>query len=233
MNIEQLQALVINALEDMKAQDTQLFDTMHLTALFDRLVIVSGTSNRHTKALAASVRDKVRTAGENVLSVEGEQTGEWVIVDTGGIVVHIMQSAIRAYYRLEELWGDRPISLESARVFKPASDSGVSASRKRVAAKIKEPVVKIPALKKPVAKKTTAKTADKVADKVANTAASSPLAKKTAVKKTIATVSVKKVVNKIVAKKVPAVKTVAVKVARKTSVAKVAAPKTKRTVKLT
>ena len=115
MNIQQLQALVIDALEDVKAQDIQLFDTAHLSSMFERLVIASGTSNRQTRALASSVRDKVKEAGGNVIGVEGEDTGEWVLVDLGDMVVHIMQAPIRAYYRLEELWGERPITVEQAK----------------------------------------------------------------------------------------------------------------------
>ncbi|MDE2428763.1 MAG: ribosome silencing factor [Burkholderiales bacterium] len=115
MDIKKLQTLVIDALEDVKAQDIQLFDTTHLTSLFDRVLVASGTSNRQTKALAASVRDKVKENGGNVLSVEGETTGEWVLVDLGDMVVHIMQPAIRAYYRLEEIWGDKPVKLGAAK----------------------------------------------------------------------------------------------------------------------
>ncbi|MBC3863738.1 ribosome silencing factor [Undibacterium jejuense] len=111
MDIKKLQTLVVDALEDVKGQDIQLFDTTHLTSLFDRVLVASGTSNRQTKALAASVRDKVKEAGGNIVSVEGETTGEWVLVDLGDMVVHIMQPAIRAYYRLEELWGDKPVKL--------------------------------------------------------------------------------------------------------------------------
>ena len=111
MDIKKLQALVVDALENVKGQDIQLFDTTHLTSLFDRVLVASGTSNRQTKALAASVRDKVKENGGNVVSVEGETTGEWVLVDLGDMVVHIMQPAIRAYYRLEELWGDKPVKL--------------------------------------------------------------------------------------------------------------------------
>jgi ribosome-associated protein len=107
MNIQQLQAIVIHALEDVKAQDIQLFDTAHLSSMFERLVIASGTSNRQTRALASSVRDKVKEAGGNVVGIEGEDTGEWVLVDLGDMVVHIMQAPIRAYYRLDELWGER------------------------------------------------------------------------------------------------------------------------------
>jgi ribosome-associated protein len=115
MDIKKLQTLVVDALEDVKGQDIQLYETSHLTSLFDRVVIASGTSNRQTKALAASVRDKVKENGGNVISMEGEATGEWVLVDLGDIVVHIMQPAIRAYYRLEELWGDKPIKLGAAK----------------------------------------------------------------------------------------------------------------------
>ncbi|MDP1977608.1 ribosome silencing factor [Undibacterium sp.] len=115
MDIKKLQTLVIDALEDVKAQDIQLFETTHLTSLFDRVCIASGTSNRQTKALAASVRDKVKENGGTIVSMEGEATGEWVLVDLGDIVVHIMQPAIRAYYRLEELWGDKPVKFGAAK----------------------------------------------------------------------------------------------------------------------
>jgi len=115
MDIKKLQAIVIDALEDVKAQDIHLFDTTHLTSLFDRIVIASGTSNRQTKALASSVREKVGKAGGNVIGVEGEDTGEWVLVDLGDMLVHIMQPAIRAYYRLEEIWGGKEINLSTAK----------------------------------------------------------------------------------------------------------------------
>ncbi len=115
MDIKKLQALVIDALEDVKAQDIRIYDTMHLTSMFDRIAVASGTSNRQTKALAASVRDKVKAAGGDIVNMEGETTGEWVLVDLGDMVVHIMQPAIRAYYRLEELWGDKEIRLADAK----------------------------------------------------------------------------------------------------------------------
>lgn len=115
MDIKKLQALVIDALEDVKAQDIKLFDTVHLTSLFDRLVVASGTSNRQTKALAASVRDKVKSNGGDIVSIEGEDTGEWVLVDLGDMIVHIMQPAIRAYYRLEEIWGDKEVKFGAAK----------------------------------------------------------------------------------------------------------------------
>src|SRR5436309_627382 len=115
MDIKKLQALVVDALEDVKAQDIKVFDTVHLTSLFDRVAIASGTSNRQTKALAASVRDKVKENDGHILSIEGEDTGEWVLVDLGDMIVHIMQPAIRAYYRLEEIWGDKEIKIGAAK----------------------------------------------------------------------------------------------------------------------
>ncbi|WP_106183048.1 ribosome silencing factor [Candidatus Pandoraea novymonadis] len=112
MNIRKLQHLIFNALEDVKAQDIKIYDTQHLTALFDRFVIASGTSTRQTKALASSVHDKVKAAGANIIGMEGTDTGEWVIVDCGDAVIHIMQPALRQYYNLEEIWGEKPVNLE-------------------------------------------------------------------------------------------------------------------------
>jgi ribosome-associated protein len=115
MDIKKLQAIVIDALENVKAQDIVLFDTTQQTSLFDRIAVASGTSNRQTKALASSVRDKVKEAGGTIVGIEGEDTGEWVLVDLGDMIVHIMQPAIRAYYRLEEIWGGKEIKLGAAK----------------------------------------------------------------------------------------------------------------------
>ena len=112
MDIKKLQRVVVDALEDVKAQDIRVFNTTELTSLFDRVVIASGTSNRQTRALASSVRDKVKERGGEVISVEGEDTGEWVLVDLGDVVVHIMQPNIRAYYNLEEIWGGKPVRVK-------------------------------------------------------------------------------------------------------------------------
>jgi ribosome-associated protein len=175
MDIKKLQTLVVDALEDVKAQDIVLFDTTHLTSLFDRIAIASGTSNRQTKALAASVRDKVKAAGGDVYGMEGEDTGEWVLVDLGDMIVHIMQAPIRAYYRLEEIWGDKPVKLgaakrkstkegEEADAPKKVS-SHLAAGKKAVDA---SPVIekKTPA-RKPAATKATTATAKKAAAKPA------------------------------------------------------------------
>ncbi|MCQ9616835.1 ribosome silencing factor [Paenalcaligenes niemegkensis] len=112
MNIESLQRLVIDALEDVKAQDIRVFDTTHLTGLFDRVVIASGTSNRQTRALANSIIEDAKKNQVHVLAHEGEDTGEWVLIDLGDIVIHCMQPSIRQYYNLEELWGGRPVKVD-------------------------------------------------------------------------------------------------------------------------
>ncbi|AOI92932.1 ribosome silencing factor [Burkholderia pseudomultivorans] len=112
MDIRKLQRVIVDALEDVKAQDIKVFNTSHLTELFDRVVVASGTSNRQTKALASSVREKVKEAGGDVVSSEGEDTGEWVLVDCGDAVVHILQPALRQYYNLEEIWGDKPVRMK-------------------------------------------------------------------------------------------------------------------------
>ncbi|MYZ41938.1 ribosome silencing factor [Schauerella aestuarii] len=120
MDITKLQRAIVDALEDVKAQDIKVFNTTHLTSLFDRVVIASATSNRHTRALASSVADRARSLGVRVIATEGEDTGEWVLVDLGDVVVHLMQPVIRSYYNLEEVWGGKPVRLkllpESTRV---------------------------------------------------------------------------------------------------------------------
>ena len=111
-DVQKLQRAIIDGLEDVKAQNIQVFDTEHITSLFERVIVASGTSNRQTKALAASVRDAVRDAGFAKPRIEGEENGEWIIVDCGTAVAHIMQPTIRQYYNLEELWGEKPIKLK-------------------------------------------------------------------------------------------------------------------------
>jgi ribosome-associated protein len=111
-DIQKLQRAIVDGLEDVKAQDIQVFNTEKLSPLFERVMIASGTSNRQTKALAASVRDSVREAGFAKPRMEGEDNGEWIIVDCGQAVVHIMQPAIRQYYHLEDLWGESPVRLK-------------------------------------------------------------------------------------------------------------------------
>jgi ribosome-associated protein len=111
-DVQKLQRIVVDSLEDVKAQDIVVFNTEHLSALFERVIIASGTSNRQTKALAANVRDDVRDGGFGKPRIEGAENGEWIIVDCGSVVVHIMQPAIRLYYHLEEIWGDKPVRIK-------------------------------------------------------------------------------------------------------------------------
>ena len=215
MDIKKLQSLVIDALEDVKAQDIRLFDTMHLTSLFDRIVIASGTSNRQTKALAASVRDKVKAQGGHILSIEGETTGEWVLVDLGDMIVHIMQPAIRAYYRLEEIWGEKEIKLGAAKR-KPSTGTKIT-SHILGSTPTKTTASTTPARKTATktATKSSTKTASKTASKSAGkTATRSPAVKKTAAKKVIA----KKTVSKTAVKKTSA--TTSTRTASKSSSAK-------------
>ena len=108
MDIRKLQKLAVGALEDIKAKDIEVINTAKVSAMFDRVIIATGDSNRQVKALAKSVHDKVKEAGGTVIGVEGEDAGEWVLVDLGDIVVHVMQPAVRAYYNLEELWKITP-----------------------------------------------------------------------------------------------------------------------------
>ncbi len=108
MDIRKLQKIVVEALEDIKGKDIEVINTTKLTAMFDRLVIATGDSNRQVKALARNVQDKVREAGGEIVSVEGEAGGEWVLVDLGDLVVHVMQPNVRTFYNLEELWQVTP-----------------------------------------------------------------------------------------------------------------------------
>ena len=157
-DIQKLQRTIVDALEDVKAQEIQVFDTEHLSSLFERVIIASGTSNRQTKALAASVRDKVRNAGFGKPRIEGEDNGEWIIVDCGAAVVHVMQPTIRTYYNLEEIWGGTPVRLKFGAP-KPAATAEVKGHIKNSVAKkatgkaaAKSTEAKTPATKKAAAK---------------------------------------------------------------------------------
>lgn len=113
-DIQKLQRAIVDGLEDVKGQDIVVFNTETLSPLFERVIIASGTSNRQTKALASSVREAVREAGFDKPRIEGEDNGEWIIIDCGQAVAHVMQPVIRQYYRLEEIWGAKPVRLKSA-----------------------------------------------------------------------------------------------------------------------
>lgn len=185
-DVTKLQRAIVDGLEDVKAQDIQVFNTEHLSPLFERVIVATGSSNRQTKALAVSVRDAVKKAGFKVPRNEGEENGEWIIVDCGACVVHIMQPVIRQYYRLEEIWGEKPVRLKlggakPAKIFasEDASEEGKPAkkpaAKKAVATVDGKTVVKKAAAKKSAATKTAA--AKPAATK---TAAKKPAAKKPA-----------------------------------------------------
>ena len=120
LDIRKLQRAIVDGLEDVKARDIVVFNTEHLSPLFERVIVASGTSNRQTKALASSVRETVKARGLPVLSTEGEENGEWIVVDCGAAVAHIMQPAIRDYYRLEEIWGGKPVRMKLDGESRPA-----------------------------------------------------------------------------------------------------------------
>jgi len=166
LSLQDLQNVVINALEDIKGQHILVFDAQPLTSLFDRVIIASGTSNRQTRALAKNLHDKVKQSGGYVYGTEGEETGEWVLVDLGDIIVHIMQPAIRDYYRLEEIWGKHPIDWQAERKLaiqkaaprrKPTAKKPLSEKTLAKKAPAKKPAAKKSPAKKPAAKSVAAK----------------------------------------------------------------------------
>lgn len=229
MDIRKLQRAIVDGLEDVKAQKICVFNTEHLSPLFERVIVASGASNRQTKALAASVRDRVRSGGMQVLRTEGEGNGEWVIVDCGAAVVHIMQPDIRDYYNLEEIWGDKPVKMKldtSVRLLPkaaPAKPSTAAKSAPRKAAP-KKAVAKKAVAKKFVVKKTPAKPVAKTAapKKAAVTKRVTPAAaprKATSAKAPTARAPAKAVVSRTVGVKKAPAKSVA-----KKPVAKKAAP---------
>ncbi len=112
MDLQKVQRIVIDSLEDSKAHDIKVFNTTHLTSLFDRVIICSGTSNRQTRAIASHLTEDLKEKNIEILAQEGYETGEWVLIDAGDIVIHVMQPAIRQYYNLEEIWGDKPVRVK-------------------------------------------------------------------------------------------------------------------------
>lgn len=218
---QKLQRAIIDGLEDVKAQDIQVFDTEHLSPLFERVIVASGTSNRQTKALAASVRDAVREAGFGKPRIEGEDNGEWIIVDCGAAVAHIMQPAIRQYYHLEEIWGDKPVRAKLGGA-KPAAASASKAVEE------KKPVAaKMPNLRRASAAKTAIRAAEQEAkaEKASKSPSRKPAAKKAATKTTTAAkkTTTARVPVKVVGK--PVAKKAAAKTAAKKAPARKAAPR--------
>ena len=220
-DIQKLQRAIVDGLEDVKAQDVVVFDTEHLSALFERVIIASGTSNRQTKALAASVRDAVREAGFPKPRVEGETNGEWIIVDCAQAVVHIMQPNFRQYYHLEELWGEKPVRLKLGSA-KPATAS-------KEAAVVTKDQVPGTLKRSSAAKKGVAEAFPSKAQVKKNDAIKAAAVKKAAAKTSTGAAPAKKAAVKVAAKtlvvKAPA-KTVAKVAAKRAEVRKPAAKKT-------
>ncbi|MBL8521187.1 MAG: ribosome silencing factor [Betaproteobacteria bacterium] len=162
-----LTALVVDALEDIKAKDIVVLDVRKLTSVFDYIAIASADSTRQTRALARHVVDKVKEHGGQIFGSEGEDSGEWVLVDCGDVVVHVMQPAVRMHYQLEQLWA------EGKRVHPPPAKAPL-----KKAATGKTPAAKKPAAKKPAAKKPVAKKKPATAKAKPATARKKPAAKK-------------------------------------------------------
>ena len=217
MDIRKLQRAIVDGLEDVKAQEIVVFNTEALSPLFERVIIASGTSNRQAKALAASVRDTVKARGLQVLRTEGEDNGEWIIVDCGAAVAHIMQPSIRDYYHLEEIWGAKPVAMKRA-----AKSTGlVKASEPAPApAPARKAVAKAPARKAP--SKAPAKAAGRTAVKTAARTGAKTAAKPVAKAPSRATASRAPSSTVVVARKTPARK--AAKPAAKAPARKAAAP---------
>ncbi|MDR7336069.1 ribosome silencing factor [Roseateles asaccharophilus] len=237
MDIRKLQRAIVDGLEDVKAQNIVVFNTEHLSPLFERVIIASGTSNRQTKALASSVRETVKGRGMQVMRTEGEDNGEWIIVDCGAAVVHVMQPAIRDYYHLEEIWGDKPVKLKvgsgETKLVKASEDTAAKPAAKKKAvselgpvgakkAPAKKAAAKTPAKKAAPAKKGVSRVVGSKtpATKTVKVGATKPAAKKTAaksapVKKAApakkAAAPAKTAAKKVVAKKAPAKKAAAKK----------------------
>jgi ribosome-associated protein len=206
MDIRKLQRAIVDGLEDVKAQHISVFNTEHLSSMFERVIVASGTSNRQTKALAASVREAVRSRGMPVLSVEGEENGEWIIVDCGAAVAHIMQPAIRDYYHLEEIWGGKAVRMKVGEAKAGLVKASEPHKPARAEGREKQPSHGTTPARKPVAKKAVPK----------------PVAAKKAANKTAA---FKRVAAKTPARKAaPAAKGVARKTAVRKTASKKAAP---------
>ena len=134
MDIRKKQRAVVAALEDVKGRDIVVFNVARQSAYFERVVIASGDSNRQVNALANHVQEKLKSLGANVLGVEGRRNGEWVLVDLGDIVVHVMHPAVRSYYNLEELWGGKEVKLKP-----PPAPKRAAAKRKPARGKAARP----------------------------------------------------------------------------------------------
>jgi ribosome-associated protein len=235
MDIRKLQRAIVDGLEDVKAQNIVVFNTEHLSSLFERVIIASGTSNRQTKSLASSVREAVKEAGYPVPRMEGETNGEWIIVDCGAAVVHVMQPTIRDYYHLEEIWGGKSVNMKidsSKPKLVKASEPITAAAAKRAAGAKTAPGKATRTATKTVAAKAPAKRAPakRVVAVKASTARNAPAGKTTPASKKAAAKRVlapRSMVTRLVGVKKPVAKKGAVsKIAsRAAPVRRPAAPK--------
>jgi ribosome-associated protein len=119
MDLRAKQKAVVDALEDIKGHDIVVYNTAALPTMFERVVIASGDSNRQVKALADHVQEKLTALGARVYGVEGTKTSEWVLVDFGDMVVHVMHPTVRSFYNLEEIWGGKEVKLKAPPAKKP------------------------------------------------------------------------------------------------------------------
>ncbi len=132
MDLRAKQRVVVEALEDVKGYDILVFNTARLPTMFERVVIATGDSNRQLKALADRVQERVREQGASVVGVEGESSGEWVLVDLGDVVVHIMHPTVREFYNLEEIWGGKTVRMKvEAKIPKKKAKARAKAPRRR------------------------------------------------------------------------------------------------------
>ncbi|MBL8522258.1 MAG: ribosome silencing factor [Betaproteobacteria bacterium] len=206
MATKKLSAIVIDALEDIKARDIKLINVSKLTSVFDYIVVASADSTRQTKALAHNVIDKVKESGGWVYGIEGQDAGEWVLVDCGDIVVHVMQPAVREHYKLEEFWSDGKVEYPKPVVEKkraPVKEVAAAPAKKKAAAKPKAKTAATTKRKTATAKTPTAKTTTKKST-TAKAKSSVVTEAKKVVKKKTATTTTKKPATPKVAKKPPA-----------------------------
>ena len=171
LDIKKLQEVIVDALDDIKARDITVFDTTRGTAEFDRVIIATAEVARQTKAMAMNVIEKVKQAGGRIVSMEGGESGEWVLVDCSDAIVHIMQPAVREFYNLEELWGQKKVAVMTAA--EKAADAARRAAQKAVKKAIKKstagksgPAIAVNSPARGVAKKVPGKPVKKAVKKV-------------------------------------------------------------------
>ena len=198
MATKKLTTIVIDALEDIKARDIRLINVTRLTSVFDYIAIASADSTRQTRALAHNVMDKVKENGGWIYGIEGEDSGEWVLVDCGDIVVHVMQPAVREHYKLEEFWGDGKLEYPKPVVEKKPAARGKAETAVKTAAK-KPPKKKVATATAAKTVKAKPKSPPKARSKVAPaaTAPALPTKKKVATSGTVKKTAVKKPAPKI------------------------------------